>query len=144
MHYKGIERRKYQRYKVAIPVNIGLIDIKKGKNFHVQFKGVTVDISMEGLGLRCNSQVSAILPFATKMMGENREFDLEITANLGTKDVRGVGEVRWTSMDLPHFLKMGIFLKEMREDEKEKWTNFVISQSKNIPSSMETRNEYPT
>ena len=63
----------------------------------------------------------------------NKEFDLEITANLGTKDVRGVGEVRWTSMGLPHFFKIGIFLKEMRADEKEKWTNFVIRQSKNIP-----------
>jgi hypothetical protein len=144
MHYNGIERRKYQRYKVAIPVNIGLIDIRRGKNLHVQFKEVTTDISMEGLGLRCNSQVSAILSVATKMMGKNKEFDLEITANLGTKDVRGVGEVRWTSMDLPHLFKMGIFLKEMREDEKEKWTNFVTSQSKNIPSSMETSSAYPT
>ena len=63
----------------------------------------------------------------------NKEFDVEITANLGTKEVRGVGEVRWTSMGLPHFFKMGIFLKEMREDAKEKWANFVTRQSKNIP-----------
>ena len=131
-HYNGIERRKYQRYKVSIPVNIGLINVGRQKTLHLQFKGVTTDISIEGLGLKFNSQVSSILPFLTKMMGENKEFDLEITANLGQKDVRGVGEVRWTFMDLPYFLRMGIFLKEMREDEKEKWTNFVICQSKSI------------
>lgn len=117
-------------------MNIGLIDIGRGKTLHVQFKGVTTDISMEGLGLKFNSQVSAILPFAVKMMGENREFDLEITAYLGTNDVKAVGEVRWTFMQLPYFSKMGVFLREMREDEKEKWTNFVISQSKNISSNV--------
>lgn len=132
MHYIGTERRKYQRYKVSIPVNVGLIDIGRGKTLHVLFKGVTTDISMEGLGLKFNSPASAILPFAIKMMGEKREFDLEITAHLETKDIKAVGEVRWTFMELPYLFKMGIFLKEMRADEKEKWTNFVIRQSKNM------------
>lgn len=113
-------------------MNIGLIDVGRGKTLHLQFRGVTADISMEGLAMKLNSQISSILPFITKMMGESREFDLEITANLGPKDVRGVGEVRWNFMDLPYVLKIGVFLKEMREDEKQKWTNFVISQSKNI------------
>lgn len=68
-------------------MNIGLIEIERGKTLHAQFKGVTTDISMEGMGLKMNSQVSAILPFVTKMMGENKQFYLEINANLGTKDM---------------------------------------------------------
>jgi len=35
-------------------------------------------------------------------------------------------------MGLPLFFKMGIFLQEMSEDEKERWTNLVTRQSKNI------------
>ena len=132
VHYKGPERRKYQRLKVAIPVNIGLIDLKERKTLQVQLKGVTTDISLEGLGLKLNSQVSRILPFVTKMVGKNREFNLEIIANVGRKKVRSIGEVRWTHVDFPSLFKMGVSMKEMREDEREKWTNFVISQGKNI------------
>ena len=66
------------------------------------------------------------------MVGKNREFNLEIIANLGRKKVRSIGEVRWTHVDFPSLFKMGVSMKEMREDEREKWTNFVISQGKNI------------
>lgn len=132
MHYKGIERRKYQRFKAVIPVNISLIDLRKRKTLHVQCKGVTTDISLLGLGLKLNSQVSRILPFATKMVGKNREFNLEVIANLGRKKVTSIGEVRWTHVEFPSLFKMGVSMKEMREDEREKWTNFVISQGKNI------------
>ena len=132
VHYKGPERRKYQRFRVAVPVDIGLVDLKKKKTLQVQFKGVTTDISLEGLGLQLQSQISRILPFVTKMVGKNRDFNLEIIANVGRKKVRGIGEVKWTRMDLPSLFKMGVSMEEMREDEKEKWTNFVISHGKNI------------
>ena len=130
MNHTGIERRKHQRFKAAIPINIGLIDLKGGKTTQAQFKGVTMDISMEGFGLQLSYPASVILPFGTKLMGENKEFDLEFNAKLGTKNVRGVGEARWARMHPPSTFKMGVFLKAMRDDEKEKWTNFVTSQSK--------------
>ena len=131
MYPNGIERRKHQRFKVAIPVNIGLIDLKRGETIHDQFKGSIRDVSMEGLGLELNYQGSGFLPFVTKIVGDNKEFDLEILANLGIKVIRGIGEVKWVSMDPPYFFKIGVFLKEMTEEEKENWTNFVTSQSQN-------------
>ena len=139
MNHTGIERRKHQRFKAAIPINIGLIDLKGGKTTQAQFKGVTTDISMEGLGLQLNYPASVILPFGTKLMGENKEFDVEFNAKLGTKNVRGVGEARWARLHPPSALKMGVFLKEMRDDEKEKWTNFVTSQSKAISQDVSYR-----
>jgi hypothetical protein len=135
MQYNGTERRKYQRFRVAVPVDIGLVDLKKKKTLQVQFKGVTTDISLEGLGLLLlllNSQISGILPFASKMVGKKRHFNLEIIADIGRKKVRSIGEVKWTHVELPSLFKMGVSMGGMREDEKQKWTDFVISHGKNI------------
>jgi hypothetical protein len=67
------------------------------------------------------------------MVGKNREFNLEIIADLGRKKVRGIGGVKWTRLDLPYLMKMGVSLEWMREDEKRKWLNFVLSQGKSVP-----------
>lgn len=132
MHDTGIERRKHQRFQAELPVNIGLIDLKSGKPTQAQFNGIGKDISMEGLGLELNCPAPDIFSFGTRLMGKNKKFDLELNANLGAKGVRGVGEVRWARIHLPSVLRMGVFLKEMRNDEKEKWTNFVMSRSKGV------------
>jgi hypothetical protein len=130
MHFTGVERRKYQRFKAAVPINIGLIDSKTGKITHAQFKGMTTDISMEGLCLELNYPASEMLPYATKLIGENKQFDLEFTANLGEIDASGFGEARWARIHPPSVLKMGVLVKEMGFAEKQKWTNFVTSQAK--------------
>jgi len=127
MQYRGTERRKYQRFDGAIP---GLIALKGEKTPWAQFRGETTDISMDELGLELSYPASGMFPFGTRMIGENREFDLQLVTKLGTKDVSGVGEVRWTSKHFPSRLKMGVFLKEMGHDEKKKWTDFLISQSR--------------
>lgn len=111
MNCNAVERRKYPRFKAAIPVSIGLIALKGGNTTHVQLKGITTDISMKGLGLELNYAASEMLPFAAKLMGENKQFDLEFNANLGNTGVRGIGEVRWISMGLPYFFRIGVFLK---------------------------------
>ena len=128
----SVERRNNERFIAAIPISIGLINLKEGEAIETQFKGMTTDISMKGLGLELNNQGSSLLPLAVKMVGGNEEFDLEIFANLETDDVRGIGEVRWISVELPYFFRIGVFLKEMKDAEKEKWNNFVISQNRGI------------
>jgi hypothetical protein len=130
MHYTEFERRKYPRVNAQIPIDIGLINRKKQRATQAQFKGITGDISMEGLSIELKHPGPEMLPFATRMMGGNREFDIEFTGNLGAKDVRGVGEVRWTSIPYPGMLKMGVSLKEMTGSEREKWTNFVTNQKR--------------
>ena len=142
MHSTEIERRKYPRFNAQIPIDIGLIDLRGGKTTQAPFKGVTTDISMEGLGLELDYPASDVLSFAPKLMGKNKEFDLDLNANLGTKGLRGIGEVRWARIYPPSLLKMGVFLKEMRADEKEKWTNFVMRQSKGIPQDVSCRQRY--
>ena len=66
MNCNAVERRKYPRFKAAIPVSIGLIALKGGNTTHVQLKGITTDISMKGLGLELNYAASEMLPFAAK------------------------------------------------------------------------------
>ena len=132
MTYTGIERRKFERFKAAIPVTIGLIDLKGGKTARAHFKGLTTDISMEGLGLELHYPAPEILFLAPKLTGKDKQFDLEFNINLGDTDVSGVGDIRWARIDSPSILKMGVFLKELGDAEKEKWTNFVMSQTKRL------------
>jgi hypothetical protein len=132
MEYCGRERRKHPRFKAAIPIHIGLINLESGKSIHARFKGVSTDISMEGLGVEVYYPQSEILLLRNRMVGETREFDVEIGASVGTKQVRGVGEIRWTAIASPSVLKMGIFLREMIKEERERWTNFVTSRSREL------------
>jgi hypothetical protein len=142
VHFTEIERRKHPRFNAQIPIDIGLIDLKGGKNTQVQFKGVTTDISMEGLGLELDYPASDVFSLAPKLMGKGKEFDLDLNANLGTKGLRGIGEVRWARIYPPSFLKMGVFLKDIKSDEKEKWADFVMGQSKGVPLDVSCPQRY--
>ncbi len=141
MRSAEIERRKYPRFNAEIPIDIRLIELKSGKASQ-SLKGVTTDISMEGLGLELDHPASGALSFAPKLMGENKEFDLDLNANLGTEWMRGTGEVRWARIYPPSLLKMGVFLKEIRDNEKVKWTDFVMGQSKGVPQDVSCQQRY--
>jgi len=132
MNCTGVERRKYQRFIAAIPVTIGLIDLRGGNTTLLHFKGITTDISMEGLGLELNYPVSEMLPVAAKLMGKNKQFDLEFDVNQGEVGITGSGEVRWGRIHPPSVMRMGVLVKEMRDAEKEKWTNLVTSQTERL------------
>jgi hypothetical protein len=133
MQYGGVERRKHRRFKVSIPVSIRLVDPKTGKPKQAEFQGVTTDISMEGLRLEMKYPGSDLLFFAPKLVGKNKEFDLNLDVKLETGDLTGVAEVRWaripplTGLEI---LTMGLLLKRMRDNDKRKWTSFVVSRSK--------------
>jgi len=141
-HYTEIERRKYPRFNAQIPIDIGLIDLRGGKTIQAPFKGVTTDISMEGLGVELDYPASDVLSFAPKLTAKNKDFDLDLNANLGTKGFKGIGEVRWARICSPSLLKMGVFLKEMKDDEKEKWADFVMRQSKGVSQDVPCRQRY--
>ena len=95
VRYSGFERRKHKRFRAAIPISIGLITLKEEEAIETQFKGMTLDISMEGLCLELKYPEAGMFPSGGKLMGKDREFDLEINAELGRDSVRSVGEVRW-------------------------------------------------
>ena len=135
MRYGDDERRKYKRFKVAIPVSIRLIDPKTGKPKQGEFKGVTTDISMGGIGLEMRYPGSDLLSFAPKLVGKNKDFDLNLDVKLEMGDVKGVAEVRWARippLSGLEILIMGLFLKRMKGNEKRKWKDFIMSRSKGI------------
>lgn len=143
--HNGIERRKHERFKAAIPVTIGLIDLKREKTTEAEIRGVTTDISMEGLGLELKYPEAGLYPFGTgfgtKIVGEGREFDVEINLRVGRDTVTGVGEVRWTAAPSRSVMKMGVFLKEIIEGGTEGWRDFVMSRSKGAPGSRQELKE---
>jgi hypothetical protein len=133
MNNEGVERRKHERFKVALPANIHLIDSKTGKLKQAEFNGLITDISMGGLGLEMRYPGSDLLSFAPRLVGKNKEFDLNLDVKLETGDVNGVAEVRWAR--IPPLtglesLTMGLLLKKMRGNAKRKWKDFVMSRSK--------------
>ena len=131
MHAGDVERRKHKRFKMAVPVSIRLIDPRTGKPKQPEFKGLTKDISMEGLGLEMKYPGTDLLAFAPKLVGKNKELDLNLDVKLEMGDLKGVAEVRWaripplTGLEI---LTMGLFLKGMSDNDKRKWTSFVMSR----------------
>jgi hypothetical protein len=130
MGYSGPERRKQERVKAAIPVSMGLINLRGEKTIEAQFKGMTMDVSMEGLSLELEYPGAEKFPFGNRILGEGRKFDLEITAEMGQHIFSCVGEVRWASIPAPSMMKMGVFLKEIIQGEAEKWRDFVMTRDK--------------
>jgi hypothetical protein len=123
-----IGRRTHPRIDLNLPIYFDLIDITGGKKPKTRFSAETMDISMKGLGIRMNCHVMHMIPIAIEMMGENKKYDLEIGIEFGGDTVLAVGEVKWSLLEIPHLLKMGVFIKAMELGEEGKWTKFIQDQ----------------
>ena len=128
-----IGRRTHPRIDLNLPVCFGLIDIKGGKKPRDRFSAETMDVSMKGLGIRMNCHVMHMIPIAIDMMGDNKKYDLEIGVTLGGDKVLVVAEVKWSLLEIPHLLKMGVFIKEMRQEEEGKWARYIEEQYREGP-----------
>jgi hypothetical protein len=133
MQEHWIGRRTYPRIDVNLPVRFGLIDVRRRKKPRARFSGETMDISMKGLGIRMNCHVLRMIPIAIDMMGDNKKYDLEIGIELGGDKVWAVGEVKWSLLEIPHLLKMGVFIKGMGREGEGKWTSFIEKQYRKSP-----------
>jgi hypothetical protein len=120
-----VGRRAHPRLDVNLPVHLGLIDIKQGGKSKALFSGETTDVSMQGLGIRMNSRISQMIPIAIKLMGDKKTYNLRIGINLGGDKIQAVGEVKWSLLEIPHQLKMGVFIKGMGHEAEGKWTSFI-------------------
>ena len=123
-----VGQRAHPRLDVNLPVHFGLIDIKGGRKLIARFSGETMDVSMRGLGIRMNSGIPQMIPIATKLMGDKKKYDLKIGIDLGGHEILAVGEVRWSLLEIPHQLKMGVFIKDMGHEQEGKWTSFIEKQ----------------
>ena len=128
-----VGRRAYPRLEMNLPVHFGLIDIKRRRKPKARFSGETIDVSMQGLGIRMNRQILHMIPIAIEMMGDNKKYDLEIGIELGGEMVSVVGEVRWSLFEIPHLLKMGVLIKGMGHEEEGKWMRFILEQYRETP-----------
>ena len=128
-----IGRRAHPRIDMSLPVYFGLIHVKGGKKPKARFSAETMDISMKGLGIKMNCHVMHMIPIAINMMGDNKKYDLEIGIELGQDKVLAVGEVKWSLLEIPHLLKMGVFIKDLGYEEEGKWTRFIENQYRENP-----------
>jgi hypothetical protein len=118
-------QRAHPRLDVNLRIHFGLIDIKGGRKLITRFSGETMDVSMRGLGIRMHSGIPQMIPIATKLMGDKKKYDLKIGIDLGEDEILAVGEVRWSLLEIPHQLKMGVFIKDMGHEQEDKWTSFI-------------------
>ena len=58
---------------------------------------------------------------------------MEIGIELGGDKVRAIGEVKWSLLEIPSLLKMGIFIKGMGLEEEGKWAKFIEGQYRESP-----------
>lgn len=128
-----IGRRAYPRIDMSLPIYFGLINIKGGKKPKACFSGETMDVSIKGLGIRMNCHVLHMISIAIDMMGDDKKYDLEIGIDLGEDKVLAVAEVKWSLLQIPHLLKMGVFIKEIGHEEEGKWTTFIEKQYQESP-----------
>ena len=120
-----IGRRAYPRIDMSLPVYFGLIHINGGKKPKARFSAETMDVSMKGLGIRMNRQIPQMIPIAINLMGDKKKYDLKIGIHVGGDEILAVGEVKWSLLEIPHQLKMGVFIKDMGHEEAGKWTSFI-------------------
>ncbi len=123
-----VGRRAYPRLDVNLPVHFGLVDIAGRRKFNTFFSGETMDVSLRGLGIRMNSEIPRMIPIATKLMGDKKKYDLNIGIDLEGDKILAVGEVKWSLLEIPHQLKMGVLIKGMGHEEEGKWTSFIEKQ----------------
>ncbi len=123
-----IGKRAYPRLDMKLPVHFGLIDIRGRRKLNPLFSAETMDVSMKGLGIRMNRQILQMIPIAINLMGDNKRYDLKIGIHLGGDEILAVGEVKWSLLEIPHQLKMGVFIKGMGHEEEGKWTSFIEKQ----------------
>jgi hypothetical protein len=53
---------------------------------------------------------------------------LKIGIDLEGEEILAVGEVKWSLLEIPHQLKIGVFIKGMGHEEEDKWTSFIEKQ----------------
>jgi len=123
-----VGKRAYPRLDVNLPVHLGLIDIKGRRKLNARFSGETMDVSMKGLGIMMNRQILQMIPIAINLMGDKKKYDLKIRIDLAGEKILAVGEVKWSLLEIPHQLKMGVFIKGMGHKEEGKWTSFIEKQ----------------
>jgi hypothetical protein len=128
MQNDWVGRRAYPRLDVNLPIHLGLIDIRRRRKLKALFSGETMDVSMQGLGIRMDSGIPQMIPIATKLMGDKKKYDLKIGIDLGGDEILALGEVKWSLLEIPHQLKMGVFIKGMGQEEEGKWTSFIEKQ----------------
>jgi len=120
-----VGKRAYPRLDVNLPVHLGLIDIKRRRKLNTLFSGETMDVSLRGLGIRMNSGIPQMIPIATKLMGDKKKYDLKIGIDLGGDEILAVCEVKWSLLEIPYQLKMGVLITGMGHEEEGKWASFI-------------------
>jgi hypothetical protein len=128
-------RRKTKRLEVAVPLNIRLLGITKHPP---PIKAFTKDISPVGLStdlqvtlidgvflIEAGEERVFVIPY---LVLEKKEVALEITLPPHEEQIKAKGRVVWydfSAREISYCFRTGILLKEMENDDRTKWQEFV-------------------
>ena len=119
------ERRKYPREEIVTRVRIML---PQGRGWTPAFKGITVDASTEGVTVALyEGEDTTKLIESLMSKGQLVEIALELP---GTDErIRSQGRVTWVDIvsgsGTQRYLRLGVALEEMSDQEKARWSTLV-------------------
>ena len=131
--YRDIEYRKFIRLKDSLSLGIRLIDCKSGRIYSKQIRGVTLNISRDGLCIETNSVTVNGVDIFNDAMSDEKNLELEIDTLDGKEKIRALGKVIWLDMtpqQKSFLFKAGVHLNLNWSGDNEKWHELVENAKK--------------
>jgi hypothetical protein len=131
--YRDIEYRRFIRLKDSLSLGMRLIDCKSGKIYSKQIRGVTLNISLEGLCIETNTVTVNGVDIFNDAMSDEKNLELEIDVLNKKEKIRALGKVVWLDMtpkDKSFLFKAGVYLNLNWSGDNEKWYELVENAKK--------------
>ena len=125
---KGVEKGRFFRTKVLMPVRLRLFDIEKGRGLTSWIEGSTRELAEDGFVVEVHRVMVDGFHIFTDAMKEGRGVELEwkLPAEGGT--LRGKGKVLWFKLapnGSTRPFEAGVLLTEMGKEDKKRWSEFT-------------------
>lgn len=137
---RAVERRLFTRLYVPLPVCFRIVDLWSPDQSSMPIHGKTWNVSYEGLCIEADAVVQeGIMSFSASDPGktvkvlpflvmEEQRIDLKIELASHQGNVIASGKVVWSELkttDKKYHLRIGVFLEEMAQQERERWNRFI-------------------
>jgi len=131
--YRDIEHRRFIRLNDSIPLAMRLVDCKSGKIYSKQIRGITLNVSREGLCIETNTVTVNGVEIFNDAMSDDKNLELEIETINGKEKIKALGKVIWLDMtpqQKSFLFKAGVYLNLNWSGDNEKWDDLVKSAEK--------------
>lgn len=132
------ERRRHVRYEIATRVDVRLAH---PRHWVPAFKGNTVDVSREGLGVSLY-QGEGMTKLTQSLLSEDQSVEVALDLPVTGERITGKGMIKWFDIGsvgaLGRDIRAGIFLEQMNDEDRARWAHFVEGRAGKAPQESVT------